>query len=139
VADDEKRETLTTEDKAAITDLIHLYLHHLDSGNAEAFSKLWAEDATCEVKKINKVVKGRADLATFCTNLSTKFKGASHWEGNVVVFTKGSVVSNISYWKALMYNNIIASGKHEDTFVKKDGKWLFQSRVIIHFPDAAPS
>jgi len=108
----------------------------LDSGNAEAFSELWAEDATCEVKKINKVVKGRADLATFCTTLSTKFKGASHWEGNVVILKKGSTVSNISYWKALMYNQIIASGKHEDTFLKVAGQWLFQSRVIVHFPDA---
>jgi len=139
LADDEKRELLTADDKGAIADVIHLYLHHLDSGSAEAFSQLWAEDATCEVKKINKVVRGRAELGAFCSNLHSKFKGASHWEGNVVISRKGPTVSNASYWKALMYNNIIASGKHEDTFVKIDGQWLFQSRVIIHFADAAPS
>lgn len=126
---------LTTNDITEITNVIHLYLHHLDSGDAAAFSELWAENATCEIKKINKVVRGRAELAELCSNLHAKFRGASHWEGNVVVRQQQETVSNISYWKALKFNSIIATGKHEDTFVKVDGKWLFATRIITHFPD----
>jgi hypothetical protein len=123
---------LTADDRHDIANLIHGFLHALDGNDPIGFSSLFDDDATCEIVKFAMVKKGGKELEALCSSLAEKFAGISHWEGNVFITGSGDRAANLSYWKAVCGGDIVSQGRHEDSFVKKDGVWKIEGRKIFH-------
>eukprot|EP00937_MAST-01D_sp_MAST-1D-sp2_P006145 g6145.t1 len=118
----------------AIVNLIHKFMHALDSGDGGAFAALFAPGAAVEICKLGKTVRGSDELGALCIGLHSKFARCQHWEGNVVVEVSadGESASNRSYWKALEGDAVVSLGRHEDTFQREGGRWLFTHRRVVH-------
>jgi len=70
---------LTGEDFWEISNVLHLYMHALDAGDADRFAALFTADATCEVTALGVKVSGTDNLKEFCTNLHKRFHNLTHW------------------------------------------------------------
>lgn len=121
-----------------VVNAIHTMMQALDEGDATLFANQFVEDdgATILVEALGIRIVGRKSLETFLKNLHEKFRGCTHWEGNVVLNIVGPhEIRNRSYWKCLGPDGSVRSvGIHEDVFVRsrKTGEWKCRERVILH-------
>lgn len=124
---------LTVQDRLDIQDLIHLNMQYLDRKMPKEWASLFLDTGAVEVVVQKKTHQGTAALHALCCKLNELFAQHTHWEANVVVSGTRTKAVNYSYWKAILHNNITASGQHEDTFMRDgDGKWKFSHRRITH-------
>ena len=122
---------------ALVTNCVNKVMLSMDTGEGEgeAFASCFTVDGRCEVKIMGKVYEGREELKALGLQLYTKFRPATHWEGNVVVEATGvdNEVTNRSYWKSIINGECVSYGTHYDVLVKVDGpEYKIKSRTITH-------
>ena len=136
-------------DRAAILEVMQKYVWSVDALDADGYVSVFTEDAVVESQGI--VHKGHAEIRKVVTDLMAR-QAANRAEGKPpgnlyhvisnerVSFTSPTEALYQSYWQTMRKaegTRYIAGGfgRSEDRLVKRNGKWLIQSRKLVVFTD----
>jgi uncharacterized protein (TIGR02246 family) len=139
----------TYEDRVAIEDVMARYVWTVDSLDADGYVAVFTEDAVIDSN--GSISKGHAEIRKIVTGLiqrrdENKAKGLPtsnlyHVISNVrITFPKADEALHQSYWQTVRRDKdgrmvAAAMGRSEDRLVKRNGKWLIQSRKLTVFTD----
>ena len=139
----------TYEDRIAVEDVMARYVWGVDSLEAEGYVAVFTDDAIIDSN--GTISKGRDEIRTIVTSLiqrrdDNKAKGLPtanlyHVISNVrITFPKPGEALHQSYWQTVRRDKdgrmiAAAMGRSEDRLVKRNGKWLIQSRTLTVFTD----
>jgi uncharacterized protein (TIGR02246 family) len=133
-------------DKDAINTVLVDYTHALDTLDADKYAGVFAEDAVFDMGRetrtgraeIRDVVvglqKSRAERATAGTSVPTLMHHVMTNETLEIV--SGTEAHHYAYWMTILGGaddkfNVASMGHYEDVLVKRDGRWLIQSRKLL--------
>lgn len=136
-------------DRAAILEVMQKYVWSVDALDADGYVSVFTEDAIVDSQGI--VHKGHAEIRKVVTDLLAR-QAANRAEGKPpgnlyhvisnerVSFTSPTEALYQSYWQTMRKaegTRYIAGGfgRSEDRLVKRNGKWLIQSRKLVVFAD----
>ena len=136
-------------DRAAILEVMQKYVWSVDALDADGYVSVFTEDAVVESQGI--VHKGHAEIRKVVTDLLAR-QAANRAEGKPpgnlyhvisnerMSFTSPTEALYQSYWQTMRKaegTRYIAGGfgRSEDRLVKRNGKWLIQSRKLVAFTD----
>jgi uncharacterized protein (TIGR02246 family) len=134
-------------DKAEIESLVARYVTALDTRDADAYAAVFTEDAEFDVS--GTVHKGRAAIRKIVTDLQAS-RARNEAAGtpspalyHVMANTSIEVLDEAnarhqSYAQTVRAGDdgrfiIGFMGRYEDVLVKRDGRWLIQSRKLVSF------
>jgi uncharacterized protein (TIGR02246 family) len=139
----------TYEDRIAVEDVMARYVWAVDSFDPEGYVAVFTDDAVIDSN--GSVSKGSAEIRKIVTSLiqrrdDNKAKGLPasnlyHMTSNVrITFPKPGEAVHQSYWQTVRRDTdgrmiAAAMGRSEDRLVKRNGKWLIQSRKLTVFTD----
>jgi uncharacterized protein (TIGR02246 family) len=139
----------TYEDRIAVEDVMARYVWAVDSLDPEGYVAVFTEDAVIDAN--GGISKGREEIRKIVTSLiqrrdETKAKGLPssnlhHLISNTrITFPKPGEALHQSYWQTVIRDKdgkmtAAAMGRSEDRLVKRNGKWLIQSRKLTVFTD----
>jgi uncharacterized protein (TIGR02246 family) len=139
----------TNDDRAAVADVMARYVWAVDSLDADGYVAVFTEDAVIDSN--GSISKGHAEIRKIVTGMiqrrdENKAKGVPtanlyHMTSNVrITFPKPGEAVHQSYWQTIRRGKdgtmiAAAMGRSEDRLVKRDGKWLIQSRKLTVFTD----
>jgi uncharacterized protein (TIGR02246 family) len=139
----------TYEDRIAVEDVMARYVWAVDSLDPEGYVAVFTEDAV--VDSNGSVSKGHEEIRRIVTGLikrrdDNKAKGLPasnlyHVISNVrITFPKPGEALHQSYWQTVRREpdgkmSAAAMGRSEDRLIKRNGKWLIQSRKLTVFTD----
>jgi uncharacterized protein (TIGR02246 family) len=139
----------TYEDRIAVEDVMARYVWTVDSLDAEGYVAVFTEDAIIDAN--GNISKGREEIRKVVTSLiqrrdDNKVKGLPssnlhHLISNIrITFPKPGEALHQSYWQTVIRDKdgkmaAAAMGRSEDRLVKRNGKWLIQSRKLTVFTD----
>jgi ketosteroid isomerase-like protein len=137
------------EDRVAVEDVMGRYVWAVDSFDADGYVAVFTDDAVIDANVT--ISKGHAEIRGVVTNLikrrdENQAKGVPtsnlyHMTSNVrITFPKPGEALHQSYWQTLRRDTdgrmiVAAMGRSEDRLVKRNGKWLIQSRKLTVFAD----
>ena len=127
----------TIEDKLAIEELIARYNHSIDGGDYGTWLDCWSEDAVMD--GVGQYRTGIAAIREFANsyeaNHRSRINGLRHFTVNIISEINGDEATSRSYLQLTRTETkgaqIIFTGRYEDTLIKREGKWRFQSRKFI--------
>lgn len=123
------------EDRLAIRELLDSYADAVIRNDAEDWGATWAEDGVWSMPDYPEFpeTRGRAAIVAM-------WKGAmEHYPGVVFTAGPGSIVvegerATVRSYTSEVYDQNGATkrdrGRYDDICVKRDGRWLFQSRTF---------
>jgi len=139
----------TYADRIAVEDVMARYVWAVDSLDADGYVAVFTEDAVIDSN--GNISKGHEATRKIVTDLmkrrdDNKAKGAPaanlyHMVSNVrITFPKAGEAVHQSYWQTVRRDTdgkmiAAAMGRSEDHLVKRNGKWLIQSRKLTVFTD----
>jgi uncharacterized protein (TIGR02246 family) len=139
----------TYEDRVAVEDVMARYVWAVDSLDADGYVSVFTEDAVIDSN--GSFSKGHAEIRQVVMGLiqrrdANKAKGLPtanlyHVISNVrITFPKPDEALHQSYWQTVRRDNdgkmtAAAMGRSEDRLIKRNGKWLIQSRKLTVFTD----
>ena len=139
----------TYEDRTAVEDVMARYVWAVDSLDADGYVAVFTDDAVIDSN--GSISRGHAEIRKIVTGLiqrrdDNKTKGAPtanlyHMTSNVrITFPKPGEALHQSYWQTVRRGKdgtmiAAAMGRSEDRLVKRNGKWLIQSRKLTVFTD----
>ena len=139
----------TYEDRIAVEDVMARYVWAVDSLDQEGYVAVFTEDAVIDSN--GSISKGHAAIRQIVTGLikrrdDNKALGVPpsnlyHVISNVrITFPKPDEALHQSYWQTVRRGKdgvmaAAAMGRSEDRLVKRNGKWLIQSRKLTVFTD----
>jgi uncharacterized protein (TIGR02246 family) len=137
------------EDRIAVEDVMARYVWAVDSLDAEGYVAVFTEDAV--VDSNGNISRGHEEIRKIVTNLikrrdDNKANGLPpsnlyHVISSVrITFPKAGEALHQSYWQTVRRDKdgrmtAAAMGRSEDRLVKRNGKWLIQSRKLTVFTD----
>jgi len=139
----------TYEDRTAVEDVMARYVWAVDSLDADGYVAVFTDDAMIDSN--GSISRGHAEIRKIVTSLIARrddntAKGVPtsnlyHMTSNVrVTFPKPGEALHQSYWQTVRRDKdghmiAAAMGRSEDRLVKRNGKWLIQSRKLTVFTD----
>jgi uncharacterized protein (TIGR02246 family) len=139
----------TYEDRIAVEDVMARYVWAVDSLDPEGYVAVFTEDAIIDSN--GSISKGHEEIRKIVTSLvqrrdDNKAKGLPtsnlyHVISNVrITFPKPGEALHQSYWQTVRRDpdgkrTAAAMGRSEDRLVRRNGKWLIQSRKLTVFTD----
>ena len=139
----------TYEDRIAVEDVMARYVWTVDSLDADGYVAVFSEDAVIDSN--GSISKGHEAIRKIVTSLiqrrdDNKAKGLPtanlyHVISNVrISFPKPGEALHQSYWQTVRRDKsgtmtAAAMGRSEDRLIKRNGKWLIQSRKLTVFTD----
>jgi uncharacterized protein (TIGR02246 family) len=139
----------TYEDRIAVEDVMARYVWAVDSLDPEGYVALFTEDAIIDSN--GSISRGHEEIRKIVTSLiqrrdDNKAKGLPtsnlyHVISNVrITFPKPGEALHRSYWQTVRRDTdgkmtAAAMGRSEDRLVRRNGKWLIQSRKLTVFTD----
>jgi uncharacterized protein (TIGR02246 family) len=139
----------TYEDRIAVEDVMARYVWTVDSLDADGYVAVFTDDAVIDSN--GTISKGHDEIRKIVTGLiqrrdEAKAKGLPpsnlyHVISNVrITFPKPGEALHQSYWQTVRRDKdgkmtAAAMGRSEDRLVKRNGKWLIQSRKLTVFTD----
>ena len=139
----------TYEDRTAVEDVMARYVWAVDSLDADGYVAVFTEDAVIDSN--GNISKGHPAIRKIVTDLiqrrdNNKAKGVPtanlyHMTSNVrITFPKPGEALHQSYWQTVRRDEngrmiAAAMGRSEDRLVKRQGKWLIQSRKLTVFTE----
>ena len=139
----------TYEDRVAVENVMARYVWAVDSLDADGYVAVFTEDAVIDSN--GSISRGHQEIRKVVTGLiqrrdDNKAKGLPtanlyHVISNVrITFPKPGEALHQSYWQTVRRGKdgtmaAAAMGRSEDRLVKRNGKWLIQSRTLTLFPD----
>ncbi|PWT80712.1 MAG: hypothetical protein C5B57_11810 [Blastocatellia bacterium] len=134
----------TYEDRIEVEDVMARYVWAVDSRDADGYVTVFTEDAVIDSN--GSISRGHEEIRKIVTSLihrrdDNKAKGLPrsnlyHMISSVrITFPKPDEALHQSYWQTMRRNNdgkmiTAAMGRSEDRLVKRNGKWLIQSRKL---------
>ncbi len=139
----------TYEDRIAVEDVMARYVWAVDSLDADGYVAVFTEDAVIDSNgsisrghdEIRKVVTGLIERRDKNKALGVPTANLYHVISNVrISFLKPDQAVHQSYWQTVRRAKdgtmtAAAMGRSEDRLVKRNGKWLIQSRKLTVFTD----
>jgi uncharacterized protein (TIGR02246 family) len=137
----------TYEDRTAVEDVMARYVWAVDSLDAEGYVALFTEDAVIDANgsighdEIRKIVTGLIQRRDDSKAKGLPTSNLYHVISNVrITFPKFGEALHQSYWQTVRRDTdgkmtAAAMGRSEDRLVKRNGKWLIQSRKLTVFTD----
>lgn len=123
------------EDRLAIRELLEVYADAVTLRDAEAWGAIWAEDAEWSLPDYPEMgtTKGREAIVVMWIEAMKAYPGIMFeaWPGAIVV--EGDRATMRSYTSEVYDQGGVTMrdrGVYDDTCVKVDGQWLFQSRTF---------
>lgn len=116
-----------------IRNLLALYCHHLDAGNADMLADLFATDAHLQV--MSKVIEGRDAIRGWFEEMADAPALSIHHTTNTVLRIEGDRATADSNWITSRLGpssrvwKIFAVGTYSDEFALTAEGWLFARRV----------
>ncbi len=139
----------TYKDRIAVEDVMARYVWAVDSLDPEGYVAVFAEDAIIDSN--GSISKGHEEIRKIVTGLiqrrdDNKAKGLPasnlyHVISNVrITFPKPGEALHQSYWQTVRRDKdgkmtAAAMGRSEDRLVRRNGKWLIQSRKLTVFTE----
>ena len=139
----------TSDDRTAVEDVMARYVWTVDSLDADGYVAVFTEDAVIDSN--GSISRGHDEIRRIVTGLikrrdDNKAKGLPtanlyHVISNVrITFPKPGEALHQSYWQTVRRDKsgamvAAAMGRSEDRLVKRNGKWLIQSRTLTVFTD----
>jgi uncharacterized protein (TIGR02246 family) len=139
----------TYEDRIAVEDVMARYVWTVDSLDADGYVAVFTDEAVIDSN--GSLSKGHDEIRKIVTSLlqrrdENKAKGLPasnlyHVISNVrITFPKPGEALHQSYWQTVRRDKdgrmtAAAMGRSEDRLVKRNGKWLIQSRKLTVFTD----
>ena len=139
----------TYEDRIAVEDVMARYMWASDSLDPDGYVAVFTEDAVIDSN--GSISKGHTEIRKIVTSMiqrrdENKAKGLPagnlyHMTSNVrITFPKPGEALHCSYWQTVRRGKdgtmiAAAMGRSEDRLVKRNGKWLIQSRTLTVFTD----
>lgn len=136
-------------DREAIHEVMQKYVWSVDALDADGYVSVFTEDAVVDSNGI--IHKGHAEIRKVVTDLQARQaanRAKGQPPGNLyhvisnerISFTSATGALYQSYWQTLRKgqdNRYVAGGfgRSEDRLVKRDGRWLIQSRKLVVFTD----
>jgi uncharacterized protein (TIGR02246 family) len=121
------------EDRLAIRELLEGYAHAVTCCDADAWSALWADDSEWSLPDYPDIgtTRGKAAIVAMWREAMKGFPGIMFqaWPGSIEINGDRAVV--VSYTSEVYVQDGATKrdrGRYEDVCVKRNGKWLFQSR-----------
>ncbi len=124
--------TILIEDKLAIMELLAVYNHAIDYGDADAWLNTFTEDGVLE--GVGKPIEGIKGLTAFVEDYVQNASPMHHWTNNHIIDIDGDTAEHRSYFIIMKLENpaaILATGRYKDKLKKIDGKWKFSLRDAI--------
>lgn len=140
-------------DRLAIRELVDAYAHCADRRDAKGQQALFTEDThfvvymDVKADQPTQELHGRDALAPVFDNLNT-YAATTHFNGQSTVALAGDRATGESYCLAHHVTVdqdgsrtlMVAAIRYLDTFVKKDGAWLFaERRLLVDWTDTRPT
>ncbi|MEN3976851.1 nuclear transport factor 2 family protein [Emcibacter sp. SYSU 3D8] len=130
------------DDRLAIHELVAAYADAVTCNDAQAWSALWAEDGVWELSAIpgmehvvgrDAIVKAwRAAMDSLPPMVATSMLGA--------VTINGDTATGRAYPREFIIwpdgKTRTDTGRYDDTYVKREGRWLFLSRTYTSLHSA---
>jgi len=139
----------TYEDRIAVEDVMARYVWAVDSLDPDGYVAVFTEDAVIDSN--GSISRGHEQIRKIVTSLiqrrdDNKAKGLPasnlyHVISNVrISFPKPGEAVHQSYWQTVRRDEngrmtAAAMGRSEDRLVKRNGRWLIQSRTLSVFAD----
>ena len=139
----------TYEDRIAVEDVMARYVWAVDSLDADGYVAVFTEDALIDSN--GSLSKGRDEIRTIVTGLIKRRddnKALGKPTANLyhvvssprITFPKPGEAVHQSYWQTVRRDKdgkmtAVAMGPSQDRLVKRNGKWLIQSRKLTVFTD----
>ena len=139
----------TYQDRIAVEDVMARYVWAVDSLDADGYVAVFTEDAVIDSN--GTISRGHPEIRGIVTSLierrdSNTAKGLA--AGNLyhvissprITFPKAGEALHQAYWQTVRRDTdgrmiAAAMGRSEDRLVKRNGKWLIQSRRLTVFTD----
>jgi uncharacterized protein (TIGR02246 family) len=137
------------EDRIAVEDVMARYVWTVDSFDPDGYVAVFTEDAIIDSN--GNISKGREEIRKIVLSLiqrrdDNKAKGLPasnlhHVISNVrITFPRPGEALHQSYWQTVLRDKdgkmtAAAMGRSEDRLVKRNGKWLIQTRKLTVFTD----
>ncbi|MES2606816.1 MAG: nuclear transport factor 2 family protein [Pseudomonadota bacterium] len=141
-ADSIEQRLQVLEDKEAIRTLIFNYGRFVDDRDWDNFANLFASNGGTWNGGMG-IAKGREAIHKMMTdtmggdNANAAGNGLSnvHLLGNEIINVTGDTAAAISKWVFVMTAeaggpDFVFVGRYEDTFVRENGDWKFQQRIV---------
>ena len=119
------------EDELAIRDLVARYADAVNRNNAQDWGSTWAEDGFWSLMGME--TQGRDNIVQFWLGAMAGFKFAVHMNASGTLAINGEQATG--RWYLTEYtcdndeNTNTILGVYDDSYVKRDGDWLFARRV----------
>lgn len=136
-------------DRAAIHEVMQQYVWSVDALDADGYVAVFTEDA--QIDSNGTLIQGHAAIRRVVTDLAARQQAnreAGRPAGRLyhvisnerISFTGESTALYQSYWQTLRRNaegRYVTGGfgRSEDRLVKRDGRWLIQSRKLVVFTE----
>ncbi len=120
------------EDQLAIRGLIEAYADAVFRFDADAWAETWAEDAVWDLMGTR--VEGRAAIVALWRQAMSAFDAVAFTAMPGALTITGDRAQGRSYTTETLKPKAgglrRVNGAYEDSFVKRDGRWLFASRAF---------
>jgi hypothetical protein len=133
--------TLTADDRLAIMDILARYARCIDFHRWDELPTLFTDDCTVDFGKVMGVHEGKEGVANMARMIGGTGLTMRHYSTNVIIDGDGDRAEVVSY--VLAYTGsapgslMHTTGRYEDEFVKRDGRWLLRRRRgVIEMPGA---
>lgn len=133
------------EDLEEIRQLFTDYGHHLDAGNVEAYSQLFARDGEVLLGPLGRA-KGPAAICELMTKVRARTTTRSfHLVTNPIIHLDGDRARTEVLWTVIKPDaagalQVAMFGRHLDELVREDGRWKFlKRRGQVDVPSALPA
>ena len=122
----------SSEDKIAINELVAKYNMTMDQLQAAEWAGTFTEDGELVIDG-KSVAKGRTALTAMVENAAKGAYRGRHWVCNGIIDGEGNTARLRMYVLSIAINEGIVPrvmGEYDDTLVKANGQWKFQTRRI---------
>ena len=139
----------TYEDRIAVEEVMARYVWTVDSLDSDGYAAVFTDDAVIDAN--GTISRGREQIRGIVTSLIKRRddnKALGRPSSNLyhvvssvrITFPKPGEALHQSYWQTMRHDTgdrmiTAAMGRSEDRLVKRNGKWLIQSRKLTVFND----
>ena len=132
-----------TTDRREIRELVDNYAFYADSCEVQKQADLFTEDIVYTVDYLDnpeakQTIVGKENLLPLFESLTT-YHTKTHFNGQTKITTLAEteatgvaycMAQHISFDDNGKQNNMVASIRYDDKYIKQDGKWLFAERYL---------
>lgn len=129
--------SLSVEDKFAIQELINRYAHNADFAAPEAMREIFANNGRFCVNAMDIDIEGIDNIISFFEQMRAALEGVHHVTTGTIIDAgdHADIATASSYIQTVQGaesgTTIASIGRYQDTLVRTDNGWRFQSRSVV--------